>query len=158
MSGSPASIFRNTVISASASSRPSSMFISISCAPSSTCLRAMSSASPYFFSFIRRRNLREPATLQRSPTLMKFMLSFTTRRSRPESHSSAGFATGTRGCTPLTIAGNNAIYSSVVPQQPPMIFTSPSSTYSRTMAAISSGVWSYSPSSLGKPALGYTLT
>ena len=142
MSGSPASMFRNVVISARASSRPSSMFMSMSCAPSSTCLRAMSNASAYFFSFIRRRNFLEPATLQRSPTLMKFMLLFTTRRSSPESQSSDGFATGTRGCTPSVIGGNRAIYSSVVPQQPPTMFTSPSSMYSRTISAISSGVWS----------------
>ena len=140
ISGSPASILRNVVISTPASSRPSSIFISISCAPSSTCLRAMSSASPYFFSFIRRRNLREPATLQRSPTLMKFMRLSTTSGSRPESHSSLGFATGMRGCTPATKEGNKAMNSSVVPQQPPMILTSSSSIYSRTISAISCGV------------------
>ena len=142
MSGSPASMFRNVTISLPASSKPSSMFISMSCAPSSTCLRAMSSASLYFFSFIKRRNFLEPATLQRSPTLMKFMLLFTTSLSSPESHSSSGFATGIRGCTPSVIGGNRAIYSSVVPQQPPIMFTNPSSMYSRTISAISCGVWS----------------
>ena len=45
MSGSAAISFRKVTIAASASSRPSSMLTSITCAPFSTCWRATSTAA-----------------------------------------------------------------------------------------------------------------
>ena len=85
ISGSDATRLRKVVISSAASSNPSSMLTSITNAPSSTCLRAIDKASSYFFSFIKRRNLREPATLQRSPTLTKLISGVTSNSSSPES-------------------------------------------------------------------------
>ena len=69
ISGSDPIRLRNLTISFLESSNPSSMLMSMTIAPSSTCLRAMDIASSYFFSLMSRRNLREPATLHRSPTL-----------------------------------------------------------------------------------------
>ena len=46
----------------------------------------------------------------------------------------------------------------VVPQQPPMMLTSPLAANSPTVVAICSGVSSYSPNALGRPALGCTET
>ncbi len=51
-----------------------------------------------------------------------------------------------------------AMCGGVVPQQPPSIFTQPSLAHSATMAAVCSGLSSYSPIALGRPALGYALT
>ena len=85
-SGSLATRLRNVVISVFASSRPSSIFMSITCAPSATCLRAMARASSYFFSLMRRRNLREPATLHRSPTFTNPTSGVTSSSSSPLSH------------------------------------------------------------------------
>ncbi len=45
MSGSPAIRFRKVVMAAAESSRPSSMFTSMTWAPASTCWRATSSAA-----------------------------------------------------------------------------------------------------------------
>ena len=158
MSGSDMTRFKKVVISSRASSKPSSIFTSITKAPSSTCLRAILSASSYFFSLIKRRNLRDPATLHRSPTLIKFISGVCSNSSNPESHSLSGVVAGIWGDTqaePETInSWYFAIYSSVVPQQPPIMFTNPSSIYSFTSEAISSGVWSYCPKLLGSPALG----
>ena len=47
-----------------------------------------------------------------------------------------------------------AMWSGVVPQQPPTMLTSPAAANSPTTAAISSGVSSYSPKAFGSPALG----
>ena len=154
ISGSDMIRLRNVVISALASSNPSSILTSITKAPSSTCWRAIDNASSYFFSFIRRRNLREPATLQRSPTFTKFISGFTSNSSRPESHIQSGLGAGICGRAPSTRAGYSAIYASVVPQQPPIILINPSWIYSFTSWAISAGVWSYLPRLFGKPAFG----
>jgi len=100
ISGSEATRFRKVVISCAASSKPSSIFTSMTKAPSSTCLRAIDKASSYFFSLMSRKNLREPATLQRSPTLTKLISGETSSNSNPDNHKCACFFTGTRGCTP----------------------------------------------------------
>ena len=157
ISGSDITRFRKTVISSLASSSPSSILTSIINAPSSTCLRAMLNASSYFFSFIKRRNLREPATLQRSPTLIKLISGVCSSSSNPESHIRSGLPAGMWGRAFCTNGTYSAIYSSVVPQHPPIIFTKPSSMYSFTSEAISPGVWSYCPKLFGSPALGYAL-
>ena len=83
ISGSDDSRLRKFTISFSVSSRPSSILTSMICAPSSTCLRAIAKASSYCFSLIRRRNLRDPATLQRSPTLTKLISGEISSKSRP---------------------------------------------------------------------------
>ena len=126
ISGSEAIRFRKIVISSLASSKPSSILISMTCAPSSTCWRAILRASSYFFSFINRRNLREPATLQRSPTFIKLFSGFTSKSSKPDSQRLSVFGTGICGATSTIRAEYSAIYSSVVPQHPPIIFTNPS--------------------------------
>ena len=51
-----------------------------------------------------------------------------------------------------------AMCSGVVPQHPPMTFTSPLSMNGRTLSAITDGLWSYLPSSSGIPAFGCALT
>ena len=156
-SGSDASIFRKLVISSAPSSNPSSMLMSSTCAPSSTCFRAMSSASSYFFCWISRKNRREPATLHRSPIFKKLICGDTTSLSNPESCMYSGAAGLRCGTAFSTIRVYSAICSGVVPQQPPTILTSSSSMNSLICPAIFSGVSSYSPSWLGSPALGYTL-
>ncbi len=61
----------------SESSMPSSMLMSMICAPFSTCCRATASASSYSPARISLENLGEPVTLVRSPMLTKL-------RVRPE--------------------------------------------------------------------------
>ena len=85
ISGSAAIKFRNFVIAYTPSNIPSSMLMSIICAPPSTCSRATESASSYFSSLINRRNLREPVTFVLSPTLTKIDSSVTKSGSKPES-------------------------------------------------------------------------
>ena len=109
ISGSDMIRFRKIVISVFASNNPSSILTSITKAPSSTCWRAIERASSYFFSLMRRRNLREPATLQRSPTFTKFISGFTSNSSSPESHIQSGAEAGTCGLAPSTRAGYSAI-------------------------------------------------
>ena len=156
-SGSAASSRRKCVISARASSSPSSMLMSITCAPSSTCLRAMATASSYCFSLIRRRNLREPATLHRSPTLRKLFAGQTSTSSSPARCRCSGRGAGRRGGTAshCSIKSPKALMNrSSVPQQPPMIFTRRFSKKGFISAAICSGVWLYCPKLSGSPALG----
>ena len=74
MSGSDAMRLRNLTIAASESSMPSSILMSIICAPFSTCWRATSSASSKRSSTISFLNLAEPVTFVRSPILMKFAI------------------------------------------------------------------------------------
>ena len=109
MSGSEATRFRKFTISSLASSSASSMFTSMTRAPSSTCLRAMESASSKFFSFISLRNFLLPATLHRSPTFTKRTSLFTSRSSRPESHRVDGLGCGTCGRLPC----DSALYLSM---------------------------------------------
>ena len=158
MSGSADSMLRKVTIDERASMSPSSMLMSITSAPSATCLRAMAKASSKLRSLTSLRNLREPATLQRSPTLTKRTSGDTSRTSSPLSLIVAGRGAGLRGVLPSTSAGKSLMNCSVVPQHPPIMFTSPSSTNSATSAAMLSGVSSYSPRLLGSPAFGYALT
>ena len=104
MSGSAAIMLRNVVISFSASSRPSSMLMSSTNAPSLTCLRAILIASSYCPSLISRRNFLLPATLHRSPTLTKLTSGVTFSISRPESQSVLGLLTTACGVLPLAKA------------------------------------------------------
>ena len=84
ISGSAAIKFRNLVMAYSPSNIPSSILISIICAPPSTCWRAISNASSYFSSFINRRNFREPVTLVRSPTFTNTLSGVMIRGSNPD--------------------------------------------------------------------------
>ena len=85
ISGSATIRFRNFTIASFPSIRPSSILISIICAPPSTWSLATSRASSNFSSFINRRNLLEPATLVRSPTFTKLLSGVITKGSNPDS-------------------------------------------------------------------------
>src|SRR5207237_1187414 len=74
--------------------------------------------------------------------------------SRPESRIVAASFGRSRGGTPSTAAAMALIWSGVVPQQPPTILTRPARANSPSIPAIASGLSSYSPNSLGSPALG----
>ena len=92
--------------------------------------------------------------LVRSPTLTKRLSASTVNGSRPDRRI-AGAAVGTsRACWAATAPAMAAMWSGVVPQQPPARLTNPASANSPTMAAVSSGASSYSPNALGSPALG----
>ena len=69
-SGSLASSCRKRVMAATPSIMPSSMQMSMTLAPFSTCWRAMLTASSYLPSLISLANFGEPATLVRSPIMM----------------------------------------------------------------------------------------
>ena len=69
-SGSLPSSCRKRVIAATPSIMPSSMQMSMTLAPFSTCWRATLTASSYLPSLISLANLGEPATLVRSPIIM----------------------------------------------------------------------------------------
>ena len=69
-SGSLASSRRKRSIAATPSIMPSSMQMSMTLAPFSTCWRATLTASSYLPSLISLANLGEPATLVRSPIIM----------------------------------------------------------------------------------------
>jgi hypothetical protein len=71
MSGSDAIRFRKRVIAACESSIASSMLMSMTWAPFSTCWRATDSASSYCSLRIMRANAFEPVTLVRSPMFTK---------------------------------------------------------------------------------------
>ncbi|EWS64147.1 hypothetical protein Y695_02612 [Hydrogenophaga sp. T4] len=85
MSGSPAIRFRNFTIAALLSSMASSMLMSITCAPFSTCWRATASACSYSPFRIMRAKALEPVTLVRSPTLTNRLPSPMRSGSRPDS-------------------------------------------------------------------------
>ena len=70
ISGSEAIKFKKRDIAALESNMPSSILISITCAPASTCKRATSKASSYNSSLIKRLKRSDPVTLVRSPTLV----------------------------------------------------------------------------------------
>ena len=59
-----------------------------------------------------------------------------------------------RGATSSRASAIARMWSGVVPQHPPTMFTSPFSAIAFTADAISSGLWSYPPISLGRPAFG----
>ena len=69
-SGSLPRSCRNRVIAATPSIMPSSMQMSMTLAPFSTCCRAMLTASSNLPSLINFANFGEPATLVRSPIMM----------------------------------------------------------------------------------------
>ncbi len=156
-SGSTASRDMNAAISLGASSMASSMLMSITCAPASTCERAISTASSIEPSLIRRKNLRLPATLQRSPMLRKLRSGDTSSGSRPARVSVSGAWGIGRVAVAAAALAISAVWSGVVPQHPPTILSLRDMSIGRNWAIIFSGVSSYCPISFGNPALGYAL-
>ena len=84
ISGSAATRFKNVVMASTPSIIPSSILISMICAPPSTWSRATSNASSKLRSLIRRKNFLEPVTLVRSPTFTKLVSGVMTKGSKPE--------------------------------------------------------------------------
>mmetsp|Transcript_14508 Transcript_14508/g.57870 ORF Transcript_14508/g.57870 Transcript_14508/m.57870 type:complete len:223 (-) Transcript_14508:637-1305(-) len=145
-SGSVTAILTNFCIAESPSSMPSSTLMSTTWAPASTWSFAMSIASANLPSMTSRLNLREPAMLQRSPTLTKgspqlLCVPSTTKSSRPESHMRGAFLTGRgRGLHDATASLIAAMCGGVDPQQPPIMLTQPFSAKTRFSLAMSAGV------------------
>ncbi len=139
-SGSLASSDTKRAIAATPSIIPSSMQMSMTLAPLSTCWRATATASSYFPSLISFANFGEPATLVRSPIMMKEPICCVNgcepdRRSGARRLGRTGAAAdgpaarrrcaaGGRSASARAIA---AMCSGVLPQQPPAMFTRPPS-------------------------------
>ena len=83
-------------------------------------------------------NFAEPVTFVRSPTFTKRISSVMVKGSRPESRSRLSISGIGRGLFCAAAAEIAEIWSGVVPQQPPKIFTKPNSANSPTISAISS--------------------
>ena len=158
MSGSAAIRLRNRTIAAFESSSPSSMLTSTIWAPFSTCWRATSSAVSKSPSRMSLANRAEPVTLVRSPTLTNSEVGSMARGSRPLRRHTGARRAGARAGRPATASAIASICAGVVPQQPPTRLTKPDSANSPSTALISSGVWSYPPKALGRPALGWQPT
>ena len=94
----------------------------------------------------------------RSPIFIKLLSGLIVKGSNPLNFvnlSIVGIFRGLIFCTQFAIS---FIWSGVVPQHPPTIFSNPLCANSEIIFAIDSGDSSYSPNSLGRPALGYTKT
>ena len=154
ISGSEAIRFIKRIMAALPSSIPSSILISTTCAPSSTCARQISNASSYSSLRIRRLNLAEPVTLARSPTLTNKDASPILNASSPESRHSNDISGIFLGVIPSIVSAMALIWSGVEPQHPPKILTKPDEAHSPTCSLIVGASRSYSPNSFGKPALG----
>ena len=156
MSGSEAIRFRKRCMHATESSMASSMLMSMICAPFSTCWWATASASSYFSSRIRRANILLPVTLVRSPTFTNSVSSSMFSGSRPDRRVLTGISGTTRGVSAATLSAIARMWSGVVPQQPPDMFTNPARANSSSSAEVSAGVSSKPVSAigLGRPALG----
>ena len=156
MSGSEAIKFKKCVMALTASNMPSSMLMSITCAPFSTCWRATDKASSYCSLMIMRANALLPVTLVRSPTLTNKESSLTTNGSRPDSFKLIGKAGTWRGLMVFMAWYIACMCAGVVPQQPPAIFKKPLSANSLTRLEVTSGVSSkpVSDIGLGRPAFG----
>ena len=92
--------------------------------------------------------------LVRSPMFTKSESSVMFSGSRPERRiAGCGFA-GSRGVAPSMTSAMREMWAGVVPQQPPTRLIRPAPVNSLSTVDIWSGVSSYSPNSLGRPALG----
>ena len=100
ISDSAAIKFKKVSMASSESSMPSSMLTSIIWAPFSTCWRATESASSNLPSRIILANRGEPATLVRSPTLIKFDSGLTVSASSPLSRIRGSISGSCRGEIP----------------------------------------------------------
>ena len=143
-------------MAATESSIASSMLMSMTWAPFSTCWRATDKASSNCSLRIMRANAFEPVTLVRSPTLTNSESASTVNGSRPDRRSATGTCGGTRGGVSASSAAIAAMCSGVVPQQPPAMLMKPASANSRSSAEVSAGSSSKPVSliGLGRPAFG----
>jgi hypothetical protein len=170
-SGSVASSSRKRLIAATPSIIPSSMQMSITLAPFSTCCRATLTASSYLPSLISLANFGEPATFVRSPIIMKTP-GCCTKGCEPDSSSGFGSGTATEGRSTSSSLGASvgstrrgsasraramaAMCSGVFPQQPPAMLIRPPSAKPRRWRAMSAGSRSkpVGESGFGSPAFG----
>mmetsp|Transcript_39371 Transcript_39371/g.104530 ORF Transcript_39371/g.104530 Transcript_39371/m.104530 type:complete len:246 (-) Transcript_39371:929-1666(-) len=140
ISGSVAIRLQNLRMQSMPSSIPSSKLMSMSCAPSSTCLAATSAALPQLLSMTSFLKRMEPATLQRSPMFWNTDSGVMAKSSRPDSRmwplSSGTLRAGLTSATASAIA---LMWSGVVPQQPPTMLTRPSCAQRRRCGAMSLG-------------------
>ncbi len=80
-------------------------------------------------------------------------------KARPCAHAASRLAVGSaRGAQSRTASAMALIWAGVVPQQPPTRFKRPSRAKLPITEAMCSGVSSYSPNALGRPAFGCVLT
>ncbi len=158
MAGSEARRLRNRPMTSGPSSMASSTLTSTICAPPATCCAAMATAASSSPASIALAKRGLPAMFVRSPTFTNAISSVSVKASRPDNRSRGSRVAGTRGATPATASAIARMCSGDVPQQPPTTFTSPSRAKSPTVRAICSGVSSYSPNALGRPAFGCTDT
>ena len=99
------------------------------CAPPLTWRRAISVASSQSPAATRSRNFREPMTLVRSPTSSGRLSGAGSTSSMPENAARRGRPRQSpRGRRPATIRAIAAMWSAVVPQQPPTMLIQPEST------------------------------
>ena len=133
---------------------PSSMLMSITCAPFSTCSLAIESAASNSPFRISRANFLEPATFVLSPILMKFDSAVMRKGSSPLNVSMCSLTGNSRGVTVDTISAIALMWSGVVPQHPPTMLKNLASAKSLIVFAISDAVSSYSPNAFGRPAFG----
>jgi hypothetical protein len=125
----------------SESSRPSSMFTSMTLAPLRTCRAATATACSHAPDFTRRRNFVDPVTFVRSPTVRKLLSGRRVSVSIPASCVRCSVCGGTgRGGRPATALATAPMCAGVVPQQPPTRFTSPLRAHSPTSSAVRAGL------------------
>ncbi len=156
MSGSDAIRFRKRVMAACESSIASSILMSMTWAPFSTCWRATDSASSNCSFRIMRAKAFDPVTLVRSPTFTNSDDSSMVKGSRPDRRIATGTSGTWRGAWVSRIFAIAAMCSGVVPQQPPAMLMKPASANSRSRAEVSAGSSSKPVSliGLGRPAFG----
>ena len=130
------------------------MFTSRMFAPPRTWSSATSTAvekSPFLIS---RANFADPVTFVRSPAIWKLLSGRMVSGSSPLNCVGRGSSGTARTGAPLTASAMEAMWSGVVPQQPPTMFSRPAAANSRRMSAVAAGCSSYSPKAFGKPAFG----
>ena len=156
ISGSEAIKFKNFTMAFSASNMPSSILMSIICAPFSTCCLATTTASSYCSSMISLAKALDPVTLVLSPTLINNSESPITIGSSPDRRILLSIFGTNLGRHAFKLSAIAAICSGVVPQQPPATFTKPLSANSFNKPEVSSGFSSNPVSDIGfgRPALG----
>ncbi len=141
-SGSAPRRSRNRHISFEALSMASSMLMSIMSAPALIWERAICSASSMDPSLMRRRNLRLPATLQRSPTFIRRHPSGKLASSSPARRRVVLSAScHRRGACRAASSAMAFICPGVVPQHPPTMFSRPSFSRGLSSDAMMRGVW-----------------
>ena len=142
-------------MAAGESSMPSSMFTSMICAPLATCCRAIVDRGGIvagldeLAEFRRSRDIGALADIDEQAVGIDGEGFEAAQTACPRDLRESRAAR--RPSTARTIA---RMCSGVVPQQPPTMLTKPLAANSRSMAAVSRGVSSYSPNAFGRPAFG----